>query len=89
MNLQSKYRVKPNIKLRREKFGGLIYDHAEGRLQFVHSHLMMRFLENDGSYSVQEMAGLLFSSSKLPENVINGILVNLGKFAQGGIIDEV
>ena len=88
MHLDSKYSVKKNIKIRREKFGGLIYDHKEGKLQFIHSHLVYRFLENDGRFTVREMAELI-APGKMTETSLNAALNQLNKFHERAIINEL
>ena len=89
MDLQTKYRIKTQIKFRREQFGGIIYDHESGTLQFIHSHILVRFLENDGQLTMQEMADKIFAPEKAPEQVLKNVLAKLTSFCQRGIIDEV
>ena len=89
MDLQTKYRIKTKIKLRREKFGGITYDHETGTLQFIHSSILVRFLENDGQLTLQEMADKIFAPEKASEQVLKNVLVKLTGFQQRGIIHEV
>lgn len=88
MELHSKYRIKNGIKFRREKFGGLIYDHKIGSLQFVHSHLISSFLLNDGSYTVAEMAERI-APGKIKGKTLEHVLAHLKKFQERGVIDEL
>jgi len=88
MNEQTKYRLRDEVKVRKEKFGGLVYDHKDGKLQFIHSHLIMCFLENDGTYSVQEMAEKI-APGKIKGNAMEFIMKSLTDLHKGGVIYEV
>lgn len=88
MHLDSRYRVKKEIKIRREKFGGIIYDHKEGMLQFIHSHLVFRFLENDGKRTVREMAEFI-APGKMTDISLSAVLKHLNQFQERAIIDEL
>lgn len=89
MDLQTKYRINNQIKLRREKFGGIIYNHESGTLQFIHSHIFVKFLENDGQFTIQEMADKIFAPKKAQEQVLKNVMTMLTNFYQRGIIYEV
>ena len=88
MRLDSRYSVKTGVKMRRERFGGILYDHRSGMLQFVHSHLLFRFLENDGSYTIHEMAERI-APGKMTEKSLQAVLMQLTTFHERAIIDEL
>ncbi len=42
--LHKKYKLSPSVKIRRESFGGILYDHKSGRVLFIYQELFFDLL---------------------------------------------
>jgi putative mycofactocin binding protein MftB len=89
IKVDSRYKLADKIKLRQEKFGGLLYQHSRGRLEFIHSPLLVRFLENDGSLSVLQQAEKIIPTKKWEIEELEKACRLLDILWDKGIIHEV
>lgn len=88
VELGKRYRLSAKVKLREERFGGVIYCHKTQRL-FLVSSLLIPFLEADGTETTGEIAQMLHHEGCLPINALGKVSEELDRLARAGVIDEL
>lgn len=88
VDLGKRYRLSAKVKLREERFGGIVYCHKTQRLFLVGS-LLMPFLEADGTETAAEIAHRLHHEGHLPISGLGKVAEGLERLSKAGAIDEL
>lgn len=56
--LHQKFKLSPAVRLRRESFGGILYDHGSGRMIFIYQELLFNLLAKRDDIVFDAYAGL-------------------------------
>lgn len=89
MNASSCYALNPGYRVRPERFGCLIYNHARGTLLAIQSPLVARLLQTDGTRTVEEMMAALTGARPVPPPLLQRAVAVLEDLARRGVIHEV
>jgi putative mycofactocin binding protein MftB len=69
MDATKRYALSPQAALRRERFGGLVYRYDNRRLYFVHSKVMVDFLDQlDGAAPLESTIDVFLTARKVPSS---------------------
>ena len=88
VDLGKRYRLSAKVKLREERWGGVVYCHQTQRL-FVISSLLMPFLEANGTQTAGEIAHRLHDEGCLSIGAQGKVAEGLERLARAGVIDEL
>jgi len=89
MHSGSQFAVRPGFRIRRERFGCLIYSHAEGSLIALRSPILTHLLTNAGGKTVAELVSDVTGTSTPPAPLMDEVLQALNGLERRGIIHEI
>lgn len=90
MNLEACYRLAPDVAIRPERFGGLVYRHANRRLYFLHSRELVDLVGTlDGTRPLTVHLDAFLTTHGLPETAREAFVAALGQLAELAVLDEV
>lgn len=87
MNLSIPYRLAPDVALRPERFGGLVYRYDDRRLYFLHSHEVVNFvLSLDGQQPLAAALDAFCTAWGLSDAEREALLKSLDRLVGMGIV---
>jgi putative mycofactocin binding protein MftB len=82
--LQKRLCLAPGIRMRREQFGGTLYDHKTGKITFIYNTMVINILEQKGKKTVAEVLG-----KKNDEIALSKVIDLLNTLQAKGLVLEV
>lgn len=90
MNLTDRYRLADGVAIRRERFGGLAYNHHSRALYFLHSPQLAEFVGGlTGDLPLGDAMGALRERHGLSAEAADALLTSLAALERMGILAAV
>lgn len=90
MNLSGRYRLSPEVSLRPEHFGGLLYHHGQGKLYFLYSPTLVSVLSSlSEGRALDEAVDYFARHSGLTSAELTQLQTTLEKLKQIGVLDAL
>lgn len=90
MDVHKSYSLIPEVTIRSERFGGLIFNHNTGKLQILYSRELVEvLLTMDSSRSIKSTLEDISEQYGLLAAAVDSLIAALIQLENIGIIDEV
>lgn len=89
VELAACYRLAPNVAIRPERFGGLVYRYDNRRLYFLQSHRLVDLVSHlDGHRSLRDVLDEFLRLQDLPSTAHETLVAAVARLAGLGILTD-